>query len=228
MSERLRVLLEIGKGRKVVAAATDWPGLDRAGPTEEAAIERLLAYLPRYAGVAEAAGLGAAFGRVPADAAVVVIERTPGSSSTDFWGVAHVPSAFERAGVDVADLERRIALLEACWATFDRLDATAPDVLLPAGRTEGRPRDRFRAHIVGSELHNFARKLGIRLEPGDVASAEALAAYRERFVAAIRASHAEGKPARSWPLAFLIRRTANHPLDHAWELEDRTPKPDGP
>lgn len=225
MTERLRVLLEIGKGRKVVAAATDWPGLDRSGPTEEAAIERLLAYLPRYAPVAETAGLGAAFtAATAAGAEVEVIERTPGSSSTDFWGVAHVPSAFERAGLDAADLERRIALLEACWATFDRLDATAPEVLLPAGRTEGRPRDRFRAHIVGSELHNFARKVGIRLEPADVASAEALAAYRARFVAAIRAYHAEGKPARSWPLAFLIRRTANHPLDHAWELEDRTPR----
>jgi hypothetical protein len=223
MTRPLRVLLEIGKGRKVVAAATDWPGLDRSGPTEQAAIERLLAYLPRYAGVADLAGLGAEFREVLDGPAVEVLERTPGSSSTDFWGIAHVPSAFERENVDAAGLEPRIALLEACWATFDTLDATAPPVLLPAGRTEGRPRDRFRAHIVGSELHNFARKLGIRLDSAEVDDDEALAAYRTRFTAAIRTYAAEGKPARSWPLAFLIRRTAQHPLDHAWELEDRTP-----
>ena len=35
--------------------------------------------------------------------------------------------------------------------------------------------------------------------------------------------HAEGRPARRWPLRFLIRRTAQHALDHAWELEDRNP-----
>jgi hypothetical protein len=223
MARALRVLLEIGKGRKVVAAATDWPGLDRSGPTEEAAIERLLAYLPRYIGVAGRAEMAAELAEVLAGGAVEVLERTPGSSSTDFWGIAHVPSAFERDGLDAAGLERRIALLEACWATFDDLDATAPEMLLPAGRTEGRPRDRFRAHVVGSELHNFARKVGIRLEPDEVATDEALAAYRERFLVAIRACAAEGKPARSWPLAFLIRRTAQHPMDHAWELEDRTP-----
>lgn len=219
----VRVLLEIGKARKVVAAATDWPGLDRSGPTEEAATERLLAYLPRYARVADQAGLGTEFREVLDGPAVAVLERTPGSSSTDFWGIAHVPSAFERDGVDAVDLERRLTLLEACWATFDSLDATAPDVLLPAGRTEGRPRDRFRAHIVGSELHNFARKVGIRLDPAEVATDAALAAYRARFTAAIRAYADEGRPARSWPLAFLIRRTAQHPVDHAWELEDRTP-----
>lgn len=29
------------------------------------------------------------------------------------------------------------------------------------------------------------------------------------------------KPARTWPIQFLIRRTAHHVMDHAWELEDR-------
>ena len=27
--------------------------------------------------------------------------------------------------------------------------------------------------------------------------------------------------ARSWTIQFLIRRTANHAMDHAWEMEDR-------
>ena len=40
---------------------------------------------------------------------------------------------------------------------------------------------------------------------------------------AIRAYNAEGKPARTWPIQFLIRRTAHHVMDHAWEMEDRDP-----
>jgi len=42
-----------------------------------------------------------------------------------------------------------------------------------------------------------------------------------RFLAAIRAYNAEGKLARKWPIQFLIRRTAQHVMDHAWEMEDR-------
>src|SRR6476659_9854313 len=58
----IRVTLEIGlKGKKVVAVAPDWPGLERGARTGEAAIERLLAYVPRYAPVAKLAGLEAEF-----------------------------------------------------------------------------------------------------------------------------------------------------------------------
>ena len=62
MPESMRVTLEIGpKGKKVVAVAPDWPGLERGARTGEAATERLLAYLPRYAPVARLAGMEAAF-----------------------------------------------------------------------------------------------------------------------------------------------------------------------
>ena len=53
----LRVILEIGKKRKVVAGAMDWPGLDRWGTSEDSAIEKLLSYVPRYAEVAARAGM---------------------------------------------------------------------------------------------------------------------------------------------------------------------------
>ena len=57
MTNRMRVTLEIGpKGKKMVAVAPDWPGLARGAKTEEAAIERLLSYVPRYAPVAKLAG----------------------------------------------------------------------------------------------------------------------------------------------------------------------------
>jgi hypothetical protein len=51
---------------------------------------------------------------------------------------------------------------------------------------------------------------------------EGLAAHREDYLDALRAFHAEGKQAgRTWTLSFLLRRTAYHTLDHAWEMEDK-------
>ena len=50
-----------------------------------------------------------------------------------------------------------------------------------------------------------------------------LAAHRRAYLDAIRAYNADGKPARTWPIQFLVRRTAQHVMDHAWEMEDRDP-----
>ena len=58
VAKRFRIALEVGpKGKKVVAVAPDWPGLERGGATGDAAIERLLSYRPRYARVAKLAHL---------------------------------------------------------------------------------------------------------------------------------------------------------------------------
>src|SRR5258705_11867315 len=101
MPDKLRVILEIGKKRRVVAGAMDWPGLDRWGTSEEDALEKLSSYLPRYAGVAERAAMTSAFAR---ERDLEVVERVPGTSSTDFWGIAHVPSQIEREVLGPADL----------------------------------------------------------------------------------------------------------------------------
>jgi hypothetical protein len=50
---------------------------------------------------------------------------------------------------------------------------------------------------------------------------QGLQTHREAYCEAIRSFHAEGKMARKWPLRFLIRHTAFHTMDHAWEMEDR-------
>ena len=57
----------------------------------------------------------------------------------------------------------------------------------------------------------------------NVLNSAGLAAHRAAYVDAIRTYNTEGKPARSWPIQFLIRRTAHHVMDHAWEMEDRDP-----
>ena len=50
---------------------------------------------------------------------------------------------------------------------------------------------------------------------------EGLKAYRDAYCNVIRAAHSQDKMARNWPLRYLIRHTAFHTLDHAWEMEDK-------
>src|SRR3954466_13539844 len=96
-TNNLRVTLEIGlRGKRVVAVAPDWPGLERGAATEEAAIERLLSYVPRYALVAKLAGMETEFAKSATSSTtsatgsamdVDAVERYPGTGSTDFWGI---------------------------------------------------------------------------------------------------------------------------------------------
>ena len=221
MTDQLRVLLEVGpKGKRIVAAAMDWPGLERWGRTEHEAIERLQAYLPRYVPVAERLGLQSELER---GVRPNIVERTPGNTSTDWWGVAHVPSLVEADPLTDEELERRIGLMQATWDHFDEASEPGATPLTKGPRGGGRERDQIIRHVYASERHNFWRKVGIREDDEARLTSKELATLRKRYVTAIREYHAEGRPARSWPLRFLIRRTAQHAMDHAWELEDRSP-----
>jgi hypothetical protein len=94
MANDLRVVLELGpKGKKVVAVAPDWPGLARGAKTGAAAVARLQTYLPRYAPVAQLAGMSAKFAAVTT---VDVVEHYPGTGSTDFWGISFAFSGIDR------------------------------------------------------------------------------------------------------------------------------------
>ena len=219
MTDRLRVILEVGKKRRVAAGAMDWPGLDRWGTSEEEALARLSSYRPRYAQIAERAGLAMQF-----DAAreVDVVERVPGSSSTDYWGIAHVPSEIERDVLSEADLERRLELLRACWAHFDDIAERVSAELRLGPRGGGWSRDEIIRHVHVNEAGQFTRKIGVRTPRELVLSADGRAAHREATLDAIRAYNAERRIAgRTWPIQFLIRRIAHHVMDHAWEMEDR-------
>ena len=52
-------------------------------------------------------------------------------------------------------------------------------------------------------------------------TAQGRAKHRNAYVRAIRQYNAAGKSARSWRLQFLLRHTAYHVMDHAWEMEDK-------
>jgi len=220
MADVLRVMLEIGpKGKQVVAVAPDWPGLERGAKTGEAAIARLQTYLPRYAPVANLAGMEAAFAAANA-ASVDVVERYQGTCSTDFWGISFAFSGIDRQALSREDLERELTLMQACWAFFDDVRVRVSAELQKGPRGGGRDRDRIVRHTLGAE-QDWAVKLGVRAPEGALLTDEGLRVHRDAYRAAIRAFHAQGTLARTWPLRYLIRHTAFHTLDHAWELEDK-------
>jgi hypothetical protein len=218
MADKLRVTLEVGpKGTQAVAVAPDWPGLERGAKAEDAAIARIQAYLPRYARVAKLAGMGAAFAAIgPVD----VVERYPGKGSTDFWGISFAFSDIDRQAISREELEHDLTLLQACWAFFDTVRARVSAALQKGPRGGGRDRDHIVRHTLGVE-QDWATKLGLRMSEGALLTDEGLRAHRDAYCTAIRAFHAEGKLARAWPLRYLIRHTAFHTLDHAWEMEDK-------
>lgn len=224
MADKLRVTLELGpKGKRVVAVAPDWTGLERGAKTEEAAIERLQTYLPRYEPVAKLAGMGARFAAI---GAVDVVEQYPGAGSTDFWGISFAFSSIDNEAMSSEELERDLTLMRACWAFFDTVRSRVSAELQKGPRGGGRDRDRIVRHTFATE-QDWAARLGVHAPEGALLTEEGLSASRDAYCAAIRAFHAEGKPARSWPLRYLIRHTAFHTLDHAWEMEDKdlTTKP---
>ena len=87
-------------------------------------------------------------------------------------------------------------------------------------RGSGRDRDHIVRHTIVSQF-DMAKKLGMRPPEEMIRTDDELRAHRDAYCAAIRAYHSEGKMARSWPLHYLIRHTAFHTLDHAWEMEDK-------
>ena len=214
----MRVTLEIGpKGKKVVAVAPDWPGLARGAKTEEAAIERLLSYLPRYAPVAKLAGMDAEFAAITT---VDVVEHYPGTGSTDFWGISFAFSSIDRQAMSSEELERELTLMRACWAFFDDVRSRVSAEMQKGPRGGGRDRDHIVRHTVATE-QDWAKKLGVLTPEDAMLTDEGLNAHRDAYCDAIRAFHAQGKMARTWPLRYLIRHTAFHTLDHAWEMEDK-------
>jgi hypothetical protein len=219
MSSELRVLVERGpKGKRFVAVAADWPGFERNGRDEDQALVKLQAYVPRYAKVAERAGLGQ---DVAAATDLVVIDRYMGTGSTDFWGISFAPSPLDRDAMDVATFDRLVTLLRAAWAEFDAMAGRVSAELRLGPRGGGRHRDRIIRHVLNVEGQDFAARVKVPAELEDLLTAAGLAAHRDRFVEAMRGWYAEGRPLGNWTIPYLLRHTAYHALDHAWEMEDR-------
>jgi hypothetical protein len=209
----IAVALEAGRTR-TFASALDWPGWCRSGRGADAALHALAEYAPRYAPVAERAGL-----RLPPPT-LSVVETVTGTATTDF-GAPDVAVAAELRPVDAAAAARLAALLDAAWAELDAVAAAAPAELRKGPRGGGRDRDAVVDHVVGAE-RAYARKLGIGLGAAEWrAGGVALLRTRLREVVG-RPSGGEAPVERGWPVRYLVRRAAWHVLDHAWEIEDRS------
>ena len=218
MTNDMRVTLELGpKGKKVVAVAPDWPGLERGANGEEAALERVLAYIPRYAPVAKLAGMEDEFAAI---SGADVIERYPGTGSTDFWSISFAFSSIDQQTMSDEVLERDLALLRACWAFFDEVRSRVSAEMQRGPRGGGRDRDHIVSHTLAVEF-GFATKVDVHTPEAAIQNDDALNAHRDAYCDAIRAFHAQGKSAGKSPLHYLIRHTAFHTLDHAWEMEDK-------
>jgi len=197
----IRVYLEVGS-KKTFASAADWPGWCRSGKSPEAAMESLAAYAPRYARVAKLARL-----ELPKDATnFTVVERLKGDATTDFG--APGAEAKEEAKKTPTELARLASLVDACWRYLDQVRAKAPESLRKGPRGGGRDREKMYAHVVESEM-GYARYIGLPLKEPD----------RDAMRKVFRKPIPDTK--RSAP--YIMRRTAWHALDHAWEMEDRIP-----
>jgi hypothetical protein len=220
----LAVYLEIGS-KRTFAGAIEWPGWCRRGRGEEEALAALLACAPRYARVAEAAGL-----KAPAAPDLDVAERLKGGSGTDF-GVPSVALAADQRPLGAAELDRQSRLLTASWQAFDIAwrEADEAGVELRKGpRGGGRDLPKMLGHVLEAE-EAYLGQLGSHWPrlPG-AAPADRLAVVRDTAMVAL-AARARGEPIADprntlhpWLPRYFVRRSAWHALDHAWEIEDRS------
>lgn len=219
MGDPTRVMIEMGRKKPVaVACAFDWPGWDRSGKSEDDALRVLESYRPRYAKVAGIAGLGDEFGAIGDPA---VIERIEGIGMTDFYGLSMRSAGPEQEQMSEAECDRKLALLRACWTYFDDVASRVSAELRKGPRGGGRDRDRIVLHVNRVEILDFALKVGVTSQEEAWLDADALRAHRDAFSEAIREYNARGAAARNWTVQFLIRHSAWHMLDHAWEMEDK-------
>jgi hypothetical protein len=216
----IRTVIERGpKGKRSVAYAPDWPGWSRGAKSPDEALERLEAYRERYRPVARHAGLEADFDDANA---LQIVEDHVGNTSTDFWGISWIPASFEHGPMPPDVLERRLALLQGVWRFFDEVAARVSPEMRRGPRGGGRSRDEIIGHVFGNERVQFSKRVGVPTPPGVMLTPDGPQTHREQFLTGLRQYNAEDrKIGRTWTLQYLLRHTAFHVLDHAWEMEDK-------
>ncbi|GAA3643624.1 hypothetical protein GCM10022224_002500 [Nonomuraea antimicrobica] len=212
-----RLYLEIGP-KRVFACSLDWPGWCRVDKGEEAAIERLLDYAPRYRVIAARAGLEF----TPGDPEVVA--RVRGSVVTDVGVPERVPE-LDLEPLSGPEAERSVALVRAAWALFDETAEVSPEELRKGPRGGGRDRTKIVEHVTEAE-RSYARRVGVRHKPyKSRADREAMRAELAQVLSRPWAPEETGQESppqkASWPPRYALRRIAWHVLDHLWEIEDR-------
>lgn len=222
MTASVAVYLEEGT-KRTFAGALDWPGWCRQGPNETEALTALLAYGPRYASIVAGAGLGFV---APNDLAQLrVVERLPGTATTDF-GAPGVAPRVDHEPTDAAAVRRFETILGAAWHSFDEMVESARGKTLATGpRGGGRALEAIVRHVIEADA-GYVRAVGWKA-PKSAEPREWLAATREAILAALNASATGEIPSKGprggarWTARYFVRRVAWHVTAHTWEIERR-------
>jgi len=224
MPSRLAVYLEVTP-KRTFASAVDWPGWSRSGKTAEEALDALAMHGPRYV---RALGTLAAGLEPPTDGGGFdVVERVVGGSGTEF-GVPSRAADRDDRPVGPAEHERLNGILHAAWAAFDAAAEAARGHKLTTGpRGGGRDVARMTTHVIDSDWSYLQQIGGKYKAPSDASEAQNRDAIRDLIIETLAARVRGDPPPPSkrtnplWTPRYLVRRSAWHALDHAWELENR-------
>jgi hypothetical protein len=212
-------------GKRAFAGAVDWPGWCRSGKDEEAALETLFGYGPRFARALN--GSGVRFTAPGRPSTLTVVERMKGDATTDFGAPSIAPKA-DAAPTDRSWLTRNEKILRACWESFDRAAASVRGELRKGPRGGGREVDAIVGHVVGAEGGYLRMIAG---KPPSFAEDDASAArdpVRAAVLDGLERAVVDGIPEKGprggarWSARYFVRRDTWHVLDHAWEIEDRS------
>jgi hypothetical protein len=219
-----KIFIESGQ-RKIFAGAVDWPGWCRYGRDEDAVLQALIDYGPRFARVLQASGIE--FQAPTSVSDLVAAERHTGSATTDFGAPAVILDA-DRAPLDRMEFEHLQAILQACWGAFDvAVEQAAEKELRKGPRGGGRDLEKMTSHVLEAERAYLAKLAWKHKVQEGEDPVEALGRMRSAISAALDAAVNGELPEQLprggsvWPPRYFIRRAAWHVLDHAWEIEDR-------
>jgi hypothetical protein len=197
-----RIYLEVGK-KNVFAVSLDWPGWCRPGRSRDDAIDNLIGHRERYGAIVSV--------ELP-DRALTVVGEVPGNATTDF-GAPRARGPWDERSASRGARIRHVARLHECWHYFDEVVQRSPAQLVRGPRGGGRDRDQIVDHVREAE-RSYAAKIGVRIPPRTpwVHQRDRLS---EQLVSA--------NPSHQWPLDYATRIIAWHVVDHAWEIEDKSP-----
>ena len=223
MSTSIPVYLEQG-AKRTFAGALDWPGWCRQGKSEVDALAALLAFGPKYATIL--AGTPLRFASPKQLSQLEVVERLPGTATTDFGAPGVPPTVDQDRSCSTAQLKRFEKILGAGWRAFDEAVKAARGKTLTTGpRGGGRSLDAIVAHVIGADA-GYLAALGWKA-PKAAEPHESLAATREAILAGIKASASGAIPLKGprggtrWTARYFVRRVAWHVMAHVWEIERR-------
>jgi hypothetical protein len=150
--------------------------------------------------------------RVP-DSSFEVVAHLPGSATTDF-GAPGASGPLDDDPLTAAEVRRAQSIMRAAWSCFDTVVAGAPEKLTKGPRGGGRDRDAIVEHVREAE-RAYARQWQVKISPQAPWSHQ-----RDELLQVLRSQPTGAK----WSLRYGVHRVVWHVLDHAWEIEDRTPQ----